>query len=157
MQQKSTTFIQTEASPTCSYTYTQGSHTCTHLAMTKYACMGVFTVYRHLAYIRMYLLIGVFTLHRNAHQMEANWKHIESILFTLVFEIHGQCSSYVLMVMQLLRVIKWPMRLPFYCCLTALDCAWSTNEIERRTCDWGDTLPCQALTLHNHRDNCPCD
>ena len=76
----------------------------------------------------MYLFIGLFTLdaHQNAHQVEANQKHIESILFTgsLVFKIHGQCASYdfVLIAMQLLRVIKWPMRLSFYCCLTALSC-----------------------------------
>ena len=46
----------------------------------------------------------------NAHQVETNQKCIEcaSIMFTLFFEIRGQCASYVLMVTQLLRVTKWP-------------------------------------------------
>ena len=78
--------------------------------MTKYACMGVFTVYRHLAYACMYPFIGLMRMtldaHQNAHQVEANQKHIESILFTLFSKIHGQCASYVLMVTQLLHVIK---------------------------------------------------
>ena len=78
--------------------------------MTKYACMGVFTVYRHLAYVRMYVSIYRLDAHQNAHQVEANQKHIESILFTLFSKIHGQCASYVLMVMHLLRVIKCACR-----------------------------------------------
>ena len=81
-------------------------------------------------YTCMYLFIGVFTLdaHPNAHQMEANRKHIESILFTLVFEIHKQCALYVLMVTQLLHVIKWPTRLPV---LLLFNCTWLRLKHER--------------------------
>ena len=49
------------------------------------------------------------------------------------------------------------------CCLTAIGCAWSTNEIEEdfvrpdRSAESNSHLSCHALTLRNHVDNCPRD
>ena len=61
--------------------------------ITKYACISVFTdiwptyACMYSIYLRR-AFIGVFALdaHKNAHEVEANQKHIESILITLVFK-----------------------------------------------------------------------
>ena len=97
-------------------------HTYSYDKVRMHGCVHSIQTFGLCTHVCMYLFIGMFTLHQNAHQVEANQKHIESILFTLFSKIHGQCALYVLMVMQLLRVIKWPTCLSFYCCVTALGC-----------------------------------
>ena len=90
-----------------------------------------------------------------------------SIPFTLVFEIRGQCASYVLMVTQLLRVAKWPtltLAVLAVLLLFNYDRLRLKHERDRRILRstrptrWVEFAPAvPRLTLRNLWDNCPRD